>query len=36
MHGTDVIAYGFEASRGTAQHAGDSALFELLSNRNTQ
>ena len=23
MHGTDVIAYGFEASRGTAQHAGD-------------
>jgi hypothetical protein len=35
MHGTNEIAYGYETSRETAQNAGDSALFELLSNPNT-
>ena len=34
-HGTDEIAYGYETSRETAQNAGDSALFELLSKPTT-
>ena len=35
LHGTDEIACGYETSRETAQNAGDSALFELLSEPKT-
>jgi hypothetical protein len=36
VHGTDEVASGYENSRETAQKVGDSALFELLSERKTK